>query len=65
MTSKLSCSDKWGSSLAIAEMRIILAKMIWHFDMELGDTEENWAEQRYFVLVENKPLLVRLKPRAL
>lgn len=46
-------------------MRIILAKMIWHFDMELGDTEENWSEQRYFVLVENKPLLVRLKPRAL
>jgi hypothetical protein len=29
-------------SLAYAEMRLLLAKMSWHFDFELDDPEDNW-----------------------
>ncbi|SLM35804.1 toxin biosynthesis cytochrome p450 [Lasallia pustulata] len=54
-----------GKNLAIAEMRIILAKMIWHFDMELMNVDKDWTDQRLFVLPESKPLLVKLKPRVL
>lgn len=29
-------------SLAYAEMRLILAKLVWHFDFELKNPEEDW-----------------------
>lgn len=65
MMSKQPCSDIWNPSLATAEGRITVAKMIWHFDMELGDVAENWPDRKFWLVVETKPLLVKLKPRVL
>lgn len=29
------------------------------------DEDEDWTDQKFFALVQNKPLLVKLKPRVL
>lgn len=49
------------SSLAYAEMRAILAKTFFNFDLELVDEKVDWFDQRVFGLWEKKPLMVRLK----
>lgn len=57
-------------------MRLIMAKVLWNFDMALdeeahaadlargGDGVGEWQErQRVFLIWEKRPLMVRLKPR--
>ncbi|KAI9149622.1 Cytochrome P450 monooxygenase astJ [Paramyrothecium foliicola] len=57
--------DCIGKNLAYAEMRLVLARMLWNFDFELEPGQEDWAaKQRVFVVFEKSPLLVRLKPVA-
>ncbi|KAL1897469.1 hypothetical protein Sste5346_004207 [Sporothrix stenoceras] len=54
-----------GKNLAYAEMRLILAKMIWNFEMELHPRSEGWLEKNVVYLLWEKPdLYVRLTPRA-
>ena len=51
------------NSLAYAEMRLILAKVIFNFDLELVDKERDWMrEQKVFALWEKPALEVRLHP---
>ncbi|KAK0614378.1 toxin biosynthesis cytochrome P450 monooxygenase [Immersiella caudata] len=52
-----------GQSLAWHEMRLILAKVVWNFDMELVEGSERWDEQKCFVLWSKGPLLVKMVPR--
>lgn len=33
-------------SLAYAEMRLVLARMLWNFDMELHSSSLNWDDQK-------------------
>lgn len=52
-----------GKNLAYAEMRLILAKMLWHFDLELVHPEHDWmGSQKVFALWEKGALDVRLTP---
>lgn len=50
------------SSLAYAELRLIMVKVIWNFDIELVDKTSDWLDQKVFTLWEKTPLMVRLKP---
>lgn len=50
------------SSLAYAEMRLILVQVLWNFDMELAAVSENWAHQKIFSLWEKESLFVKLTP---
>ncbi len=52
-----------GQSLAQAELRLILAMMVWEFDMQLEDPEDaGWMETRIFGLVaEKRALMVKLR----
>ncbi|PYI24805.1 cytochrome P450 [Aspergillus violaceofuscus CBS 115571] len=52
-----------GRNLAYVEMRIILARMIFNFDMELEDPESDWLDQECHLLWDKSALMVRLKPR--
>lgn len=56
----------FGNSLAWAEMNLRLAKMFWHFDIELAENNvKGWSgEQRVFVMHEALPLNVRIRARA-
>lgn len=52
------------SSLAYAEMRLILARMIWNFNLELDPRSEGWMEKNILYFLWEKPmLLIRLVPR--
>jgi cytochrome P450 len=50
-----------GRNLAYAEMRLILAKVLFNFDLELDESMGEWTDQKVFVLWEKHPLLVKLK----
>jgi cytochrome P450 len=49
-------------SLAYAEMRTILARLLFNFDMELVDPEVDWLDQQVFFLWKKPPLNVNLTP---
>ncbi|KAJ5747974.1 uncharacterized protein N7511_009670 [Penicillium nucicola] len=53
-----------GRNLAYVEMRIILARMIFNFDMELEQSEHDWLDQKCFVLWDKTSLMVKLTLRA-
>lgn len=50
------------NSLAYAEMRLILARIIFNFDMKLADEKQNWLNQPIYVLWKKHPLMVHLTP---
>ncbi|KAJ5160583.1 uncharacterized protein N7482_007587 [Penicillium canariense] len=52
-----------GRNLAYVEMRIILARMIFNFDMELAEPEKDWLDQDSFFLWDKSALNVKLTPR--
>jgi hypothetical protein len=48
-------------SLAYAEMRLILAKMLWNFDFELADPTDDWMSRNLgYSLWYKGPLMVKL-----
>jgi averantin hydroxylase len=52
-----------GRNLAYAEMRLILAKVLFNFDLELDEGKTGqWLDQKVYILWEKNPLWVRLKP---
>jgi cytochrome P450 len=52
-----------GQSLAWAEIRAILARLVWHFDFEMMDTSRDWEKQKVFILWSKPSLMVKLKVR--
>lgn len=61
LTARGNVADR--CSLAYAEMRLLLAKMLWHFDFELADSEDDWLSGLKAFMVWDKGILkVRLKP---
>lgn len=54
-----------GKNLAYAEMRLILARLLFDFDLELDERCRNWTEgQKAFMLWEKPALWVKLTERA-
>ncbi|KAK1996017.1 cytochrome P450 [Colletotrichum falcatum] len=52
-----------GKNLAYVEMRIILARLLWNFDLALAEDSEEWMEtQKIYTLWEKGPLNVYLRP---
>ncbi|PPJ53654.1 hypothetical protein CBER1_00883 [Cercospora berteroae] len=52
-----------GKNLALAEMRLIVAKMIWSFDLELDSSSNDWIDRcRVFTLWDKPELAVKLTP---
>ncbi|KAI4196898.1 MAG: hypothetical protein LQ348_002221 [Seirophora lacunosa] len=52
-----------GKSLAYFEMRSILARMLWHFEIQLEEESRDWADHNEYVLWDKPPLWVRLQHR--
>ncbi|KAF3009994.1 hypothetical protein E8E13_011362 [Curvularia kusanoi] len=55
--------ERWmgDERMAYHEMRLILTKLLYNFDLELCPESENWANQKTFSLWEKHPLMVKLK----
>ena len=52
-----------GKNLAYAEMRLFLAKMLWHFDFELADPNDEWfARLKAYSVWDRPSLKIRLTP---
>ncbi|CAG7974547.1 unnamed protein product [Penicillium salamii] len=49
-----------GRNLAYSEMRLILALIIFNFDITIEDEARDWINQRNFIMWEKGPLKVRL-----
>lgn len=50
-----------GQHLAWAEMRLILASLVWNFDFRAVPGKRlRWEELRTFLLVEKKPVFVTM-----
>lgn len=55
--------DCIGKNLALAEMRIILARVLFNFDLELVQPDKDWIEKMpAFTFWEKSPLMVKLTP---
>ncbi|SMR57614.1 unnamed protein product [Zymoseptoria tritici ST99CH_3D1] len=55
--------DCVGKLLALAEARLVTAKLLWHFDMELDGDHSTWVQDaRFYVLWQLRPLKVKLTP---
>ncbi|KAI0129614.1 Isotrichodermin C-15 hydroxylase [Xylariales sp. AK1849] len=53
-----------GRNLAYSEMRLIMARMVWNFDMRIAEDSHDWVEKSEFYLLWDKPPLnVYLTPR--
>ncbi|KAL7919286.1 cytochrome P450 [Trichoderma austrokoningii] len=51
-------------NLALTEMRLIIARMIWNYDIELAEESIGWDKRcKCYIAFEKGPLYVRLKPR--
>ncbi|KAF4878119.1 Cytochrome P450 monooxygenase aclL [Colletotrichum siamense] len=56
--------DCLGKNLAWAEMRMILAYLVWNFDLELQSDSQGWIErQKVFMLWEKPDLNVKISRR--
>ncbi|MCJ1248520.1 hypothetical protein MMC30_005738 [Trapelia coarctata] len=54
-----------GQDVAWSEMRLVLARLVWAFDMEAGGGKlVDWKTLKNYFLVEKEPVLVRLTVRA-
>jgi len=52
-----------GKNLANVEMRLVLARLLWEFDIQLCEGMENWNQCKIFSIFEKKPLMVKLVAR--
>ncbi|KAL7626103.1 hypothetical protein AAE478_002873 [Parahypoxylon ruwenzoriense] len=55
--------DCIGRNLAYHEMRLIMAKVLWNFDLTLDEKSSNWNNQKIYSLWEKPPLEVIVKSR--
>ncbi|KAH7094594.1 benzoate 4-monooxygenase cytochrome P450 [Paraphoma chrysanthemicola] len=54
-----------GYKVVLAEARVLLARICWSFELSLDvNTPVNWMDKRSFLVVEAKPLFVKLRERS-
>ncbi|TEY32156.1 hypothetical protein BOTCAL_0747g00020 [Botryotinia calthae] len=53
-----------GKNLAYNEMRIILTRIIWNFDLELCPESQAWDKQKSYILWDKPQLMCKLTPMA-
>ncbi|KAJ5334645.1 isotrichodermin C-15 hydroxylase [Penicillium brevicompactum] len=52
-----------GRNLAYVEMRLILTRIIFNFNLELTEPEVDWRDQKCYTLWTKKPLMVKISER--
>ncbi|OHE96920.1 cytochrome P450 [Colletotrichum orchidophilum] len=51
-----------GMNLAYAEMKMILSKVLWNFDLQLAAQSTGWIDHDVYILYNKPPLMVHLTP---
>ncbi|KAK1712421.1 cytochrome P450 [Colletotrichum lupini] len=57
--------DCIGKNFAYPEMRLIIASLLYNFDLELADPNFDWLDQKSYGIWDKHPLWVKLVPRKL
>lgn len=54
-----------GRELGWVEMRLIITRMLWNFDISIADPANalDWNSLKTYILVEKEPVMVRFMPR--
>lgn len=52
-----------GKNLAMAEMKLILAHLVWRFDWQLADDKFELEKQKVFIMREKPDLNLRIRLR--
>lgn len=52
----------FAATLAYSEMRLILAHIVFNFDIELVNEKDDWMDHEIYLLWKKKPLNVYLTP---
>lgn len=62
----LAEADLFDHRLAWVEMKMVLAKVLWNFDLELSEKMMggDWSDQKVYLLNEKTPMYVKMSPRA-
>lgn len=60
MTPVLTMSPQKTNSLAYAEMRLILARLLWSFELEMLPESKSWDQQKTFLLWDKGPIQVKV-----
>ncbi|KAL8826507.1 MAG: hypothetical protein Q9191_003760 [Dirinaria sp. TL-2023a] len=50
-----------GKPFAWNEMRVMLARVLWSFDLELSPESDGWEKQKVYTLWDKGPLIVKLR----
>ncbi|KAF3018527.1 hypothetical protein E8E14_011795 [Neopestalotiopsis sp. 37M] len=50
-----------GRNLAYVEMKVIIARLLWHFDLQSA-ADEDWLDQKVYMVWEKAPLWIKLVP---
>jgi cytochrome P450 len=55
-----------GQNIAWAEMRLVMAKLLWTFDLSAPEKSKRviWEDMRTFLLIEKAPLVAVVKARS-
>lgn len=53
--------DCIGKNMAWHEMRLLAAKLLFSFDVEVCEESKDWSNQKVYALWEKKPLFCRLR----
>jgi hypothetical protein len=61
---KIRTSANGYHSLAYAEMKLVLARIIYDFDFELADPGLDWFDQRVYTLWDKKPLFLKFSEKS-
>lgn len=58
-------ADCLNDRLAWVEMKMVLAKVLWSFDLELSEKMKggDWSDQKVYLLNEKTPMYVKMMPR--
>jgi cytochrome P450 len=55
--------DCVGKNLSYSEMCLVVARLLWNFDVEKVEGQEHWiSNQRTFTVYHKSPLMIKLKP---
>lgn len=49
--------------MAYHEMRLILTKLLYNFDIELCEESKMWIDQKIFIMWDKSPLMCNIRPR--
>ncbi|KAK8096374.1 uncharacterized protein PG998_014242 [Apiospora kogelbergensis] len=58
--------DCVGKNLAYAEMRLVVARLLWNFDISALPGQDSWeSRQRIFTVSDKGPLMIKLTPSSI